>query len=479
MADKDIKLKQKEPFPAEPFKKTKQDYPTASETGAGVEDVTPLTFFFASSADTIQVWGKGSIHKRDRQLREFWRSETMLASALYNVSARNAAFEWEIESKSEVLEEALTLMFNNAIVQNSRGWIPFIMALSEDYYGTDNGAFIEIIRDESGRLKREEAPVIGIAHLDSNRCTRTGNPTTPVVYRDRKGRPHKMPWYSIIALSEFPSSVETMNGVGFCAVSRVLKHAQILRNLAIYKDEKVAGRFYRAIHFVGGVSRKEIEDMQNRGEEEADNRGQTRFIMPQIIASLDPEKAVSVATIDLASLPDNFELDEELRWYINGLAMGFGVDYQEFAPLPGGNIGSSAQSEILHRKSRGKGAAVFMQTLENVFLYQGVIPKGTKFLFVEKDMFEEAEKQELRTKLSEEMAILVGRGIFRPRDAREQMVKRGFVEAEDIAGIPDEYGEDIVRGAGNRQLVGSRGSNTIAEDAGRVEKALRRMGLLR
>ena len=40
----------------------------------------------------------------------------------------------------------------------------------------------------------------------------------------------------------------------YCAVTRLLRAAQILRSLAIYKDEKIAGRFHRGIHLLRGIS---------------------------------------------------------------------------------------------------------------------------------------------------------------------------------------------------------------------------------
>jgi hypothetical protein len=297
-------------------------------------------------------------------------------------------------------------------------------------------------------------------------CIRTGDPEYPVLYTDRNGKPHKLAWYQVIPFSDFPSSIERMNGVGYCAVSRSLRLAQILRSIMLFKDEKITGRQYKQIHFVSGVSRQDIKDEMVRGQEEANNSGFVRFIMPAILASLDPEKPVSTATIDLANLPDGFDFDQEMRWYISGLALDFGVDYQEFAPLPGGNIGSSQQSMILHRKSSGKGPAVFMRTLTESFRNYGILPRGTTMRFNDKDEQEELERQEVRTKAMEESAIAVNAGILSPEAAARALVFRGILEEKEIEGLEEFWKLEL---EARKQPVGSRGGNTIVEDSSRQD----------
>ena len=334
-------------FPLQAIDSSKQVFPKASISsvpGNGWQ-----TWNIASSTDTILPWGK-NVLKRDQQLREFWPTEPFLAGAFSSVCFNRASLGWEIRHSSDRVIQAVTDMLNSALAGNEIGWTSFELRGTQDLYGTDNGRFIELIRDPgidaNSRFKGEKAPVIGIGHLDSNSCQRTGDPEFPVLYTDRNSKIHKLKWYEVIPFSEFPSPIEKMNGVGVSALSRVIRLSQIMRSIMIYKDEKISGRQFKQLHFVSGVSKQSINDEMARGQEEADNQGALRFILPAVIASLDPEKPVSVATIELASLPDGFDYDTEMQWYISGLALGFGVDYQEFAPLPGGNIGSSSQSEI-------------------------------------------------------------------------------------------------------------------------------------
>lgn len=445
-----------------------QPPPTASTQWNG-DIASILTIGLASVADQITPWGR-NVKLRDKQLRDFWPTESYLAGALVNVCFRNTAFDWEIKGSSDKVIEAVTDMFLTAIAGDSFGWVPFMNKLSQDLYSQDNGAMIELIRDPSmdatSRFKGPMAPVIGIAHLDSNQCTRTGNAEYPILYEDSKMKMHKMKWYEVIPLSDYPSSIQRMNGVGYSAVTRALRLAQIMRSIELFKDEKIGGRHFKSIHIVSGVSRTELEDAKTRGREEADNRGQMRYIDPVILASLDPEKPVSTATIDLASLPDGFNLDQEMQWYISGLALSFGVDYQEFAPLPGGNIGSSAQSIMLHKKTSGKGPRVFMRTLIEAFKNYGAIPRDYEMVFNDRNEQEEIEKQEIRTKAIEEIVMAVRAGILTPEAARKDLVRRGIYTKETVANIEEAYGDDIVA---PKQNVGEVGGSTVGDDTKRQD----------
>lgn len=435
----------------------------------GRNDVPSMVFTWqiASAADSITPWGR-NVSGRDRQLRDFWPTESFLAGALANVSFRNAAYEWEIRGNSTTVETLLTEMLEAAIAGDSFGWSSFIMKFSEDLYSQDNGGFIELIRDPGqdagSRFREEKAPVLGIAHLDSNQCQRTGNPEFPVIYTDRNGKTHKLPWYQVIPFSDYPSAIERMNGVGYCAITRALRLSQIMRSICIFKDEKISGRQYKALHMVSGVSRQDIKDILTRGKEDADNSGLIRYIEPAILASLDPEKSVSVATIDLANLPDGFNFDEEMKWYISGLALSFGVDYQDFAPLPGGAIGSSSQSIMLNRKSAGKGPAMFMK-IAKAFKNYGVLPRGYDMIFEDRDEQRELDKATLRKTFQEEMALALRNGYLTPDAARKIGIQRGFYTETELAGIPEDYGKDLLL---PKQNFGDTGGNTISEDASRT-----------
>lgn len=466
------RLAPEDQFPHEAFQQSVQIQPPAQE---GWNGVLNFTFGMASAADGIIAWGK-NVQRRDQQLRDFWPTESYLAGTVASVSFRNASFDWSIKHSSPLVAKAVENMLKRAGAGDSFGWNNFINKYSCDLYTTDNGAFIEVIRDPgedaNSKFTRERAPVVGIAHLDSGQCVRTGNAEFPVVYTDRHGERHKLAWYQVIPFSEFPSPVEKMNGVGYCAVTRALRLSQIMRSVLLFKDEEVSGTNTKKIHLVGGVSRVQIEDAVKRNLENASNKGNARYIEHAVLSSLDPEKPVSAVTLDLAGLPDEFNFAEEMQWYIAGLALDFGVDYQELAPLPGGGIGGGGQSNMLHRKSSGKGPRNWMDSLVNSFTYYGVLPRGAEMIFNDKNEQEELEKQEVRKEAIEETAIAVNSRIMTPEAALKSLIRRGIYDEEDMKNIPPEWWQHALDAAENEakgQPVGAQGGNTIAEDAKRQQ----------
>lgn len=391
-----------------------------------------LTMQLASVADDFVPWGR-SPWKRDQQLREFWPTEEVLSGALYSICARNAALDWKIDGPPRTAA-AVQDMLHSADL--GKGWIDFAVRLTLDLLTQDNGAFMEPIREADS----PSAAVIGFNHLDSARCLRTGDPNVPVVYTDRVGRRHLMKWYQVIAITEMPSPIEAMNGMQYCAITRILRAAQVLRDISVYQREKVGARGPTSIHLVSGVGQARIEDQMAKEAERGDNAGLMRYLQPTILASLDPAAGVTHVEIPMKSLPEGFNEDVALKWYISKLALGFGSDYQDFAPLPGGGLGTSNQSQILHAKSRGKGPALHIKILEHIFNFQGVLPSTCVWKVDEKDLATELDQAKVRTEEANEAKTMIDAGVWTPMFVRQLQVDSGRITDEQLALL----GEDDV-----------------------------------
>lgn len=388
-----------------------------------------FVFSLASAADGIPRWGDNPI-ARDVGLRDFWPTEPWLASTVASLAARNGAFSWTLEGPPRTcarIQEALHISDFGA------GWVQFVERISTDLYTTDNGCFIEVIRDGVG----PNSGFLGLAHLDSGRCIRTGNREFPVLYTDREAQQHKLAWWQVIPLTDFPSPVETMNGVGMCAVSRILRAAQILRDTQIYNMEKVGGRNPGKLSLVSGIGTQVLEDALKQAAENASNKGLLRYQVPVILGTLDPTARVEVAEILLKSLPDGFDVEKDMKWYIALLALAFGCEYQDLAPLPGGGLGTSQQSEILHLKARGKGPELFQKIVEHALNFQ-VLPQNVTFKFNEKDL--EAQKAEGAVWFQRAQAREkdIASGALTVQAARQMMLESGEITDELMAMMGSE-----------------------------------------
>jgi len=404
--------------------KTVVDAPKVAERQS--PSAVPIILTAAAAAQTITPWGINP-RTRDKELRAFWKSEPWLASVVYSVSIRNASFAWEIvgSDPSKPLPARTASATERMLKRSDRGkgWKKLLLKTCVDLYTTDNGTFWEIIRKGSGPT----SPVVNIAHLDSGQCYRTGDPKYPVIYTDRYGVERVLAYWQVRTIEELPSPIESAYDLQICAVSRALLAAEIIQSIAVYKQEKVGGTFTRAVDIVSGVSQLNLDDALALAEEQNLNRMLYRFSLPIILPGVDPTATLSHVHIDLASLPDNFDEDATLKWYVAQLAAAFGVDYQEIAPLMTGNLGSSQQSEIMHLKTRGKGPALIMGLIEDI-LNGGLVPGNVEFRFLEQDLRSESEKAEAAFTRAKARAMRLRAGEIDQTAARALAVEDGDLQ---------------------------------------------------
>lgn len=434
------------------------DLPDANER---MRPLAPIVFNIAQQADDFIPWGY-NLSGRDFQLRGFWPTEPALASAVSTMATRMAALEWYVDGA--VLDKprpkrtiaTVTNILKNA--ERGRGWAIFMTKLMIDLYSQDNGSFFEKIR----LAKDPRAPVVGIAHLDASSCERTGDPEIPVLYTDRKGRQIKMPWWAVEDVTDMPSPVEGMYGAQYCAVTRALRNAQVIRDIMLYKKEKVSGQHTRALHLVKGFTRANIEQALALSREVSLNQGMYRYSQPIIVPAVDMEGTIQHVQIDLASLPDGFDEETTWKWYIALLALAFGVDYQEFAPLPSGALGSGQQSEILHFKSGAKGPAMIISQLEHIFNDNGILPRIVKLKFRVQDARSDAEAARARYERGRDRSLRIDSGELDMEGARRLAVLDGDL-TEDL------YEQMQARGVPKPEDLRERDPNTIEQIQGGIE----------
>jgi SPP1 gp7 family putative phage head morphogenesis protein len=436
-----------------------QENPKVTENTVGFEN--SIVFNLATIADTLPAWGgsQANVRLRDQQIRKFWPTEPILASTVFAMTLRNTTFSWKLTGPENTVAIVQQILHMSDL---GRGWRSLISKVSTDLFTQDNGAFMEVIRQTDS----PDSPVMNIAHLDAERCTRTGNLETPVLYRDTKGRTHDLKWYQVSTLEEFPSPVETMYSVQLCAVSRVLRAAQILRDIGVYQREKISGSNPNAIHITNSIGQRELEDAMVQHKATQAARGMTRYIVPLIVAGVDPTSPVSIETIDLKSLPDGFDVEIAMKWYINQLALGFGVDYQDLAPLPGGGLGTSNQSQILHEKSKGKGPGAFMQMMEYQFNFHGLIPQTITFEYDEQDTLEDKAQAELFDLESDAIKKNIESGALTPRAGTQLLLDKGFIGEEVFELVLEEMEATAAMATEDRQREIARDVTTdvMAQD---------------
>lgn len=416
-----------------------------------------LILSLASIADDFPPWGTDPVGL-DLKLRTFWPTESIMASSLYAIATRNAAFSWTLQGS-----DALVKIFREMLVEN---WVELCYKWNIDYLTQNNGAFIEIIRETDS----PESPCIGINHLDSARCRRTGIPEWPVVYTDIFGMNHKLAPHQVWAMADMPSPIETMNGVGMCAVYRILREAERTRDISIHDREKLSGNNPKGLILINNIGQKQLQDVIKQHNEHQMERGFVRYIKPAIYSSLDPAKPATAEVVDFASMPDGFNKDMELKWYITILALALGCDYQDLAPLASGNLGTSTQSATLHLKSKGKGPAMYMKRFAHMMNYAGILPQSVEFEFDEKDVEDDIQQQNLANGKASERQSYISSGVKSALAVRTEMLENKEITQEifDLMAQEDlkrEQQEEMQRQENAARLQAlNRPTSTTQED---------------
>lgn len=362
--------------------------------------------------------------RRDAVLRNAPRLEGMYGSAIAIAITKLASKGWALDGTDRKTARARDIMMNAC---HRKGWVPFISRLSRDYLTTDNGAFVEVVR--VGRAMGSR--IIGLEPLDSLRCTRTGDPAVPVLYRDRDGAEHELRDYQVLDFVDMPDPGDTWNGVGLCATSRAYRYITKLAAIEQFCIEKVTGRRALALYLIGGVSPATLEGILTTADASAKSRGIERYL-GAILAGMAGDAAPTMITIPFAELPDGFDRQQEWDISLLAYADSIGLDIQDLQPLQGGLSGTSGQTRTLDNKAKGKGMAALQQQLTHAF-NEFVFATGTTFSFTEKDYGDLKIAAEISKIRTDDYTAQIEKGMITPAQALNKKVDDNDMPREFLA----------------------------------------------
>lgn len=391
-----------------------------------------------------QWWSRA----RDFTLRSTILYEDMWAAAIGIAITKIASSSWEVDS-----EIPLRARRGQDLINNS-DWVKLFAKGLRDYLTTDNGQFIEIVR----AAKSPVSSVVGLAHLDSLRCTRTGDPDIPVIYADRKGVEHEIGYENVIALSDLPDPGDTWFGVGNCAASRSYRSIYKLSVIERYVSEKVSGRRPLAIHFVSAVGQRQLDGIVQSAEENAARQGLLSYMGAIVVPLLDASVPPQVSTVPLAEFPDRFNRKEEFDIALYAYADNIGLDIQDLQPLTGQPLGTGAQSQVLDEKAKGKGLVIWKKDIAYE-LNQKVFDEQTTFAFIEKDYRDQERQAGVSNARATASKTRVDAGITTPAQELQVLVDLDELPneflAQDVTGetLNDEEKPDKEASAEETQIV--------------------------
>ncbi len=363
--------------------------------------------------------------QRDAVLSATLDLEDMWASAVNQAITKFASRNFDVNDSDDSTRRTT---YGQELLLDFDGPAQYTTAIArhlQDFLLCDNGAFIEIERAAAAPGSRP----VALWHLDSARCRRTGNNRYPVVYVGFDGVERALRYDQVLMISDMPSPRVGLWGVGRCAASRAWHTIIKLAAVETYFREKITGSGALALHFVSGVNTKQLEDVMQTSEIERENKRHFVYKGAVVVPVLG-DRDVTVATVDLASVPDRFEVSEERRGAYLRYANAIGIPVQDIQPLSGQGLGTGKQTEILDDAANDKGLAFWRVWFERT-INRRVLPKTTTFSFGTNDLRDQKAKAEIALLRAQARAAQITSGEITPMQALNMAV--------DAKDVPQEF----------------------------------------
>jgi hypothetical protein len=361
-----------------------------------------------------------------------WRLYTTIfedgqwANAIFKAASKMASQSLQIEGDVPLRVRKAREMLMAFDLE--RGWVSGISKQLQAFLLTGNGSFVEIVHQTGAAGSK----VLGLVHLDTFRCTRTGDPQFPVIYRDVKGGEHVMKAHQVFMLSDMPDQADRWYGVGHCAAERAFLTIQKQVAIERFIFEKTTGKRPLAIHIVNGPTEMQLQNAVTLAKEDSLSKGMATYMGAAIMTMVDPTSTPGVATIPLASLPDGFDSKVERSNAYLVYANAIGIDPQMLDPelLSGRALGSGAQSRVVAEKMEGVGLSAWRKGWEhNVNLH--ALDSRTTFSFQELDLDKEQREAAIAETHSRTLSAYVTMGAIAPEQAVQVAV--------DNDELPEEF----------------------------------------
>lgn len=365
---------------------------------------------------------------RDRFLVEFAKSESMAASAVYSMKTRIATLNYTINGPPRAKKFAQELLNKPGLADSLTD---VVQKVSADLDQTDNGAFVELWK--AGRPDKappKNAPVMGFAHLDSRLCWRSFDPEFPVWYTNPvTGQIRKIHKDRVVYTSDNPDSAELARGIGFCSISRALRMIRVFKNMQIFVDEKVGGRFTRALGAVSGVSAAQVRNALSKHQADQDSKGYVVYNeIPFLIdPSTEGKNDIKILLQDLASIPDGFDFRNDADLYAYVLAFCFGVDAREFWPATQSGA-TKADATVQNMKARGRGIGNRIQTME--YLLRHALPDSVEFEYDYTDDEQDEMQGRIQGQRQSTLSAILRDGGINPLEYRALLIADNVLDGK-------------------------------------------------
>lgn len=401
---------------------------------------------------------------RDVVLQATIQQEDMWAAAVGKTATKFAAHGYVLsdsEDNSRKISAALDILKG---ADGGQGWVTFAQKLVQDVLTTDNGCFIRIRRagDEVERVRlkaartvagyeeqtfteaeitrsRNAGRIVGLYHLDSLRCTRTGNLTYPVRYRPIQGPDQLLRYDQVMMYADMPSSRAELLGVGFCAASRAYRTIAKLSAMERLVYEGLTGGGAHKIALIRGIMPQTLESVIEGAKAQAAAKGML-YYLGTILGAVPSDIDLQSLEIRLKELAGEFSPEEERKNGYMVYANAIGIPVQDLQPLSGQGLGTGTQTVVLQEAAQGVGLAAFIKWWEQT-VSDRVLPATTTLEFRdENDVRDQKARAEVQQMRATTRKTQIDSGEISPPMARQL--------ASDAGDLPPEFVENDATAGG-------------------------------
>lgn len=339
------------------------------------------TFFFST-----YYWGKSVIdddveyapdsRERDAWLLKVAQEEPNLQGVLNAVTTIDKNRGWRFTGGRNQVRRFTRIFHNFEVAPGLFGWRPAISHQSLSFWNTDMGAVTELGRD--GR----KGPVRALYCVDPTLCKLTGNNKYPLRYG--KPRSKKLSdWNTndFIRVASMVSVQDKYNGLGYCAVSRVLEMVKLMVAIHEHDSEELGAKAPRGLLLLQGISQEQWTGAMEARQAEMEGKGYKYFKSVATLASRNAN--LDAKLIALSQLPKGFDLRKWVDVLMYTYALCFGYDPAEFWPIQFGALGRGQEGTLQHEKATGKGRLDFVLSYQEQL--QEFLPETLEFAFEQRD----------------------------------------------------------------------------------------------
>lgn len=371
---------------------TQGDYEVALGPGILHVMIGPSTLFQASSFVPMTGLPPPSPYPaaRDSLLQATPLMDNMWAVAVQKSISKQVALGWQVSDSKDI---ATRTRRAQGLIDHFDG--NFDLGLQRhlnDFLLCDNGAWVEIARATRGGASRVE----GIYHLDSLRVIRTLDPNIPAYYQNRRGEYKELRADFVQSFVDMPSPRLELIGTGMCAASRAWDTITKMAAIETYFREKATGSNQRAIYLISGVTHKQLKDGLAAGDADAVAKGFIQYKGAVLIPGFDAAVQPTMVQIDLSSIPDAFDVNQERERADAIYSHASGLWIGELRPLTGQGLGNGQQARILEEGAEGMGLAAWQK--QWISFTKRVLSNTTTFAWSANDITDRIKQADLQAK---------------------------------------------------------------------------------